>query len=235
MLQNYLADSIRLFKNHYFGIAMIILPIFIPIEIFDAYYSKYVLVEGAEMVAYLPPMLVGLLAYPIYTAAVIFYIASVLTGDIIDVKTSWQFGVKYWKPLILLTIMVGFMIMLGFILLVVPAIILTIRYAFAEFELLFNKRDPLEAMRTSWEATRQYFWILLGGFVVITIVLYSPYYLLVIMLEQREMALGLLENFLNVIYAVLSVIYTIFAFRIYHVAQDQQQTKLDAKPDNGEV
>jgi len=43
MLQNMLFDSVRLFRNQYIGIAMIVLPIFISIEILDAFYSNYIL------------------------------------------------------------------------------------------------------------------------------------------------------------------------------------------------
>lgn len=223
MLQNLLFDSVRLFRTHYIAIAMIVLPIFIPVEIFDAIYSSYILDEDSSFFEQLPIMFVGILVSPIYTAGVIFYIASVLVGDAIDTKTSWRLGIKYWMPLFVLNFFVGLVVMLGFLLLVIPGIIFIARYAFAEFELLLNNRSSLDAMRESWETTRKFLWLILGGYLVITLVLMVPYYILGELLEQLELELGILDNFINIIYSVLGFIYMIFSFRLFHLAKEQHK------------
>lgn len=227
MIQNLLFDSVRFFRKHYIPIAMIILPIFIPIEIFDAIYSNYVLKEDSGLLEQLPIMFIGLLVSPIYTAGVIFYISSAVAGDAIDTKSCWRFGIKYWMPLFILNVFVGTVITLGFLLLVIPGIILLARYAFAEFELLLNNSRPLDAMKSSWETTRKFVWIILGGYLVITIVLVAPYYILDSALEHLEIELGILGNFLNIIYSVLGVIYTIFTFRVYHLAKEEHKNGLN--------
>lgn len=220
MLQSLLLDSVRFFRKHYIPIAMIVLPIFIPLEILDAVYSNYVLKEDSGFLELLPIMFIGLLVSPIYTAGVIFYISSVVAGDAIDTKTSWKLGVKYWMPLFILNVFVGVVVALGFVLLVIPGIILLARYAFAEFELLLNNSLPLDAMKDSWETTRKFIWIILGGYLVIAIVLMVPYYVLDAVLEYLELELGILDNILNIIYSVLAAISTIFTFRVYHLEKE---------------
>lgn len=222
MLQNLLSDSLRLFRNHYIPIALIVLPIVVPIEILDVIYSNYILDDESGFVEQLPIMFIGYLVYPIYTAGVIFYIASVVVGDAISTKTSWRLGIKYWLPLFMLNVFVGVVIVFGLLLLVIPGILFIARYAFSEFELLLNERRPLDAMKESWETTRKFIWIILGGFLVITIVLVGPYLILANVLEQLELELGILDNFINIIYSVLGSIYLIFSFRVYHLAKEQQ-------------
>jgi hypothetical protein len=235
MLQIMLFDSVRLFRNQYIGIAMIVLPIFIPIEIFDSFYSNYIIGENSTIFEKILPMFIGSLAYPVYTAGMIFYIASVVAGETIDTKTSWRLGVKNWVPFFILSIFVGIIITVGFLLLIIPGIIFVARYAFAEFDLLLNNRLPLDAMRDSWETTRKYVSIILGGYLVITIVLYGPYCVLLVVLEQQELKIGMLDSVLNIIYSVLDTIYTIFAFRVYHLAKEQHNNGLNPTSENGAV
>ena len=116
--------------------------------------------------------------------------------------------------------------MAGFLLLIIPGIILIGRYSFAEFDLLLNNRSPLDAMGRSMDATKKYIGTILGGYLVITIIIYGPYYLVVALLEQMGLELGVLDNLLDIIYSVLGVIYTIFAFRVYHLAKEQRYNGL---------
>ena len=225
MLQNLLFDSVRFFRSHYIPITIIVLPIVVPIEIFEIIYSNYFLEEDSGFLEQLPVMFLGSLVSPIYTAGVIFYIASVVVGDAIDTKTCWKLGIKYWMPLFLLNIYVGVVIVLGLLLLVIPGIIFIVRFAFVEFELLLNNHRPLDAMKESWETTRKFVWIILGGYLVITIVLMGPYYVLMTVLEQLEFEPGLLDNVLNIIYSVLGFIYLIFSFRVYHLVKEQHDTR----------
>ena len=226
MLQNLLLDSVRFFREHYIPIAMIVLPIFIPIEILDAIYSNYILKEDSGFFEQFPIMFIGLLVSPIYTAGVIFYILSVVAGDAIDTKSAWRLGVKYWMPLFILNVFVGVVVTLGFLLLIIPGIICVARYAFAEFELLLNNSRPLDAMKNSWETTREFIWVILGGYLVIAIALVAPYYVLDAVLEHLELELEILDNFLNIIYSVLGVISIIFTFRVYHLSKEQDNNGL---------
>ena len=212
---------------------MIILPIYVPVEIFDVVYTMYVLGEEPGLLEQFPPMIIALLAYPIYTAGLIFYIASAVAEETIDTKTAWKLGIKYWAQLLLLSIIVGASIMLGFLLLIIPGIILVARYAFSEFELLLNNRRPLDAMKCSWDTTKSLIWTILGGYLVIAIVLYSPYISLVAVFGNEEFELGLLDNALNILYSVLSSIYMIFTFRVYHLSKEQHNNGLNTTPENG--
>ncbi len=227
MLKKSLTDSWSFFKIHAVAISIIILPIVAPIDILTALYQYFFTSEEFLFSEQVIPMAISFIAYPIYTVGVIFYIASVISGENIGTKTLWKLGAKFWLPYIILSILVGVVVIFGFILLVIPGVIFTIRYAFSEFDLLLNQSKPLDAMRNSWDITKEYMWVILGGYVVITIALYVPYYLVASLFVESSISYWVLDTVLNIAYSVLGVLYTIFAFRVYEHAKMQHNQSLN--------
>ena len=178
MLKKSLTDSWSFFRNHAVAISIIILPIVVPIDVLTSLYQYFLASEEAGLTEKLVPMIIGFIAYPIYAVGIVFYIASVISGERIDTKTSWKLGAKFWLPYVIMSAFIGMAVMLGLILLIIPGIIFAVRYAFSEFDLLLNQSKPLDAMKNSWAVTKEYMWVILGGYVVITLVLYVPYYLI---------------------------------------------------------
>ena len=227
MLKKSLTDSWSFFKIHAVAISIIILPIVAPIDILTALYQYFFTSEEFLFSEQVIPMAISFIAYPIYTVGVIFYIASVISGENIGTKNLWKLGAKFWLPYIILSILVGVVVIFGFILLVIPGVIFTIRYAFSEFDLLLNQSKPLDAMRNSWDITKEYMWVILGGYVVITIALYVPYYLVASLFVESSISYWVLDTVSNIAYSVLGVLYTIFAFRVYEHAKMQHNQSLN--------
>ena len=176
------------------------------------------------------PMFIGFVAYPIYAGGVVFYIASVISGETIDTKTSWKLGARFWVPYTVMSVLIGVAIMFGLILLIIPGVIFAVRYAFSEFDLLLNQSKPLDAMKSSWDITKDYMWVILGGYAMITPVLYGfyvPYYLIASPFDEASAAYWLLDTVANIIYSVLAALYTIFAFRVYQFAKSQHDQALN--------
>lgn len=227
MLIQLLTESWLFFKNHIVALSIIILPIVVPIDIFIAMYEYSFSGEEYVFSEHVIPMTIGFIAYPIYAVAVVFYISSIISGEHLDTKLLWKLGLKFWLPYMILSLLVTLALMAGFILLVIPGIILFIRYSFAEFELLFNQSNPIDAMANSWNATREYMWVLFGGILIISIAFYLPYYLIFSLFDESSLFYLVLEVVLNIIYSVLAVLYTIFAFRVYEFAKSQADPSLD--------
>ncbi len=221
MLNKSLMDTWSFFKIHVIAISLIILPIVVPIETLTAFYQYFLASEEFVLSERLIPMIIGFVAYPIYAVGVVFYIASVISGETIDAKTSWRLGIKFWVPYVVMSIFIGVVITFGLFLLIIPGIIFAIRYAFSEFELLLNQSKPLDAMKNSWAITKDYIWVILGGYIIITLVLYAPYYLLAWFFDETSVAYWLLVTVLNIIYSVVASLYIIFAFRVYEFAKSQ--------------
>lgn len=227
MLKKSLTDSWSFFKSHAIAISIIILPIVVPIDVLTALYQYFLASEEVQFTEQLVPMIIGFIAYPIYAVGIVFYISSVISGERIDTKTSWRLGAKFWLPYVIMSVFVGVAVALGLILLVIPGIIFAVRYAFSEFDLLLNQSKPLDAMKHSWDLTKEYMWVILGGYVVITLVLYVPYYLIASLFDESSVFYWVLVTVLNIVYSVLGVLYTIFAFRVYEFAKLQHNQSLN--------
>ena len=227
MLKLSLTDSWSFFKNHVVALSLIILPIVVPIDVLTGLYQHFLAGEKYVFSEQIIPLIIGFVAYPIYAVGVVFYIASVITGESIDARTSWRLGAKFWLPYTIMSILVGLATTLGFIILVIPGFIIVIRYAFSEFDLLLNNSKPLDATKNSWVATRQYMWVMLGGYGVITLVLYVPCYLIASLFDKSSISYWLLDTALNIAYSVLGTLYTIFAFRMYEFAKLQHNQSLN--------
>ena len=219
MLGKSLTDSWSFFKNHTIALSFIILPIVAPITICNAFYQYFFIGEEFIFSEQYIPMAIDFIAYPIYMIAVIFYISSRISGDKHDTTSLWKLGIKYWQPYIILSIFVSLLVLCGFALLIVPGIILLVRYAFSEFELLLNDKKPLDAMKNSWDATKQYQWVILGGYTLITLALYTPYFMISSLVEEFSISYWVLTTVFDLIISVFSVLYTIFSFRVYEFSR----------------
>ena len=226
VLQGLLLDSFRFFRNHLFSILLIIVPVVFPIELFRAYYAESLLGQEANLTSELPLLLLGLVAYPIYAGGIIFFIASEISGTRLNARSCWLLGLKYWWPFLLLSLLLGLATGLGFLLFLVPGIIALVRFTFAEFDLLLKGQNPPDALRRSWDETRPYFWLILGGYLVIFAAFYVPYFGLIFVLEDLKVDLGIFEVLLDTLYAVLSVLFTIFRFRVYDVVNERRNLGL---------
>ncbi len=221
MLGKSLSDSWAFFRIHGVALAMIVLPIVAPIEILISLYQGFVVSDEFVPAEQAVPMIVSFLAYPVYSVAVVFYIASVISGQSRSTSELWTLGIRYWQPFIILSLLVTIAVMFGLFLLIIPGVIFAVRVAFAEFELLLNDRKPIDAIKIGWAGTREYMWVILGGYAVITVGIYIPLYFLGAAFNEASSVHGIMTTFINIAYQFLAVFYTIFAFRVYDIARTE--------------
>jgi len=227
MLEKSLRDTWSFFTNHVVALSTIILPIVIPLDVTTAIYQYFFTGQEFKFSEQLIPMIAAFAVYPIYSIGVIFYIASAISGETKDTRTLWLLGVRYWAPYIIMMILIFMVVVAGFLLLIIPGLVIAIRLAFSEFELLLNKHEPTEAMKISWQKTKAYMWVIVGGFLIITIVMYMPYYVITAMIDDKSLFGVVIEMLLGIIYSVIGTLYTIFAFRIFEFADKTPDQPLE--------
>lgn len=222
MIKTFLFDTWSFFKANFVAICLIMVPFTIPLEVFSHFYYQNLAEDETGLASFLPVVVYGLL-YPIFGAAVVFYIASVINDRNLTASQAWALGIQHWPSYFALTVILIITIGFGFALFILPGLFLAARFAFSEFDLLLNNQGPLQSLKSSWESTRDYFWILLGGGLAITLVIYAPYFLLVSVLNQAGLYVNILDPVAGIIESVLMVLYTIYAFRVYDFAFRHQQ------------
>ena len=226
MLKESLQDTWNFFRLHFIALSLIILPIVIPVDILIAFYQH--LVQGSENNSvYILPVALKLAVEPFYSVGVIFYIAYIIKGERIDTKTAWLLGMQYWVPYFILTVLVSVVAMAGLMMLIIPGLVFLVRFSFAEFDLLLKNTKPVDAMKTSWILTRNYMTELFAGFALITLVLFGPYFLMLSFFDGPSMGFWIFDLATTIIYSVLQVLYTIFAFRIYDGAGEEKNNVYD--------
>ncbi len=221
VIQPLLLDSWRFFKNHLAAFAWIILPIIIPVEILSALFISSTTDETISAQSLLWLRAIDFLVHPIYAGAIIFYIASVINGEPIKSQTAWKAALRFWLPYLILSLFVGVAVISGLFLFIAPGIFIAIRLAFAEFELLLNGNRPIDAIKNSWDATQPYMWTLLGGYLIITFFLFVPYYA-VLLFNDSNSSPSFAGTISTLIYSILAVLYTIYSFRVYDLARNEQ-------------
>lgn len=108
----------------------------------------------------------------ILTAFLQYWLILTLLDDL-DLKRSrgGRFGGYF-----VLGIVAGLGILLGFVLLVIPGLIVAARWSLASPILIASEKSVFEALRESWRATRDHLWVILGAILIV----YLPPILLVI-------------------------------------------------------
>lgn len=223
MLDDALTDSWTFFKRHVGSLAAIVLPVVVPLQVGLGLYESANMEQGFSMGNIFLMMLVGFVFYALYMPAVIFYIASVVSGEQRSTGELYQQALKWWGPFLLLLLLVTLLSGVGFMLLIVPGIIVMLKLAFAEFDMLLNDASPLAAMQTSWHLTKGHKGTLFGGYLIITLAIYVPFIILEAILAGVGMAYWWVTAAVSVVIAVCNLFYTIFAFRVYDLVLSRER------------
>jgi hypothetical protein len=102
-------------------------------------------------------VIVGLLVYPLYTAALILFLDARSRGESPSNRELLSRSAYLWPRLALLTALNTLLILLGLSLYFLPGIWLMVTLAFGEYLLVLRGLGPLQAMKESLRLTRGHF------------------------------------------------------------------------------
>jgi hypothetical protein len=171
MLRTY-AEAIRLFCTNFVLIASIILTVWLPGNLFAEYLIWYVPTDDEFMRSYRVTTIIEWVFGPIYWGALVYAFAQLKEGRRPSYVEAISVGLRTWGRLFSARFFAGVWIVFGLILLVVPGIVLMVRYAFIDAVVVLEGvgGDVLEgvgsdyARRRSAELTRGFRWqIFLAG------------------------------------------------------------------------
>jgi len=213
-------DSLRLFQNNLLPLATIVLPFAIIMEIFDEFYKVNYISETAVFEDTIPILLVHLLIHPFYSVAIVFYLSSIISNKSITVPQVWLLSIRYWPSYLLLSVLLNLFVFSGLLLFVIPGIFLFVRFSFAEFYLLLEQKSPFDAIKYSLFNTKDYFLILFSGFLILGIFTFAPFLMITEALAGSEQEINVASVFASIIFDIVTIIFTVFAFRIYHLSKE---------------
>jgi hypothetical protein len=91
-------------------------------------------------------------------------------GDPIDVEASYRYGFRRFGSVFWISLLVGLVVAIGFLLLIIPGIIFLTMLAVAIPALIVEDRRGTDAMSRSWNLVKGHFWHVLGTIVVAFII-----------------------------------------------------------------
>jgi hypothetical protein len=113
---------------------------------------------GANLLVASIAALIGIIISAILQAAILRAAAQATIGDPVDVEASYRYGFRRLGSVILLSLLVGLIVAVGFILLFVPGVIFLVFLSASIPVLIVENRRGTEAMGRSWELVRGHFW-----------------------------------------------------------------------------
>ena len=125
--------------------------------------TNMVQIKPHEFEWFLVPIAMIGMAYGIFIAGPIKYsrnwvFLKAVRGEKIEIKDMFSvFERNYWNA-VLANIVVGVIIIFGFVMLIVPGIIFAVRLAFVSYLVIDRKMEALEAIKTSWKMTSGHGW-----------------------------------------------------------------------------
>ncbi|WP_335945887.1 YciC family protein [Pseudomonas sp. G166] len=152
-----LRDSLYFFKRHLGRIAQLCLPLVILEALLQQGVDSAVGPEGFPGYS----VIVGLLLYPLYTAALILFLDARSRGEAPPARDLLATALTLWPRFALLTALNTLLILVGISLYFLPGLWLMVALAFSEYLLVLRGLTPLAAMKESLSMTRGNFWRIL--------------------------------------------------------------------------
>jgi hypothetical protein len=125
---------------------------------------------GVALLAGAIGALIAVLISAVLQAAILRAAAQATIGDPVDVEASYRYGLKRLWSVILVSILVGLVVAVGFILLVIPGIIFLVFLSVSIPVLIVEDRRGTEAMGRSWNLVKGHFWHAFAVIVVAAVI-----------------------------------------------------------------
>lgn len=149
-----LRDSLYFFKRHLGRIAQLCLPLVILEALLQQGVDTALGPEGFPGYS----VIVGLLVYPLYTAALILFLDARSRGEAPHTRDLLATALTLWPRFALLTALNTLLILVGISLYILPGLWLMVTLAFSEYLVVLRGLPPLAAMKESLNMSRGNFW-----------------------------------------------------------------------------
>lgn len=150
---NVIQDSLYFFRRNLGSILMLCLPL----VVLEALAKQTVDNAMGTNTSPAYGLLVGLLFYPLYTAALILFLDARTRGEEPRKRDVLAMSLRLWPTFAVLSAMSTLLIMFGLSLFVLPGLWVMIKLAFSEYLMVLRNLTPFMAMRESMLMTNGHF------------------------------------------------------------------------------
>jgi hypothetical protein len=213
-----LIETVMFFRAHGLKLGVCFLGLYLPVIALN------LLMPGLAGEAQEKARLLGLsylihfLYQPIYTGALIYWLARIESGEAWSLKDGLVVGVSLWDKLILVNLITHCLIILGALAFILPGLIAYARLSLVEFRVVLNRDAPQEALRNSVRLTRPLTWEILASsvFLLLAVLLLELLFGKVFTVFSAGVVVEMLSSSLLSVVLLLNL--TILLFRFYGLA-----------------
>lgn len=121
---------------------------------------------GVALLVALVAAVIAVIVSAILQATITRAAALATVGDPVDVESSYKYGLARFGSVLLVSILVGLAVAVGFVLLIIPGIIFLTMFAVSIPAVVVENQRGTSAMSRSWNLVKGHFWHALGVIVV---------------------------------------------------------------------
>jgi hypothetical protein len=189
-LGDILGAAFSIYRANWSGLVLIVAIVVVPLTFLGFLLSHFALATkttvvkiGTQSVTVTQPrswglaILVGLVTLAIAViittvlqAAILRAAAQATIGDPVDIEASYKWGLRRFGSVLLVAILVGLAVGLGFILLIIPGLILLVLFAVSIPAVVVEQLRGTAAMSRSWNLTKSHFWHVAGVIIVAALI-----------------------------------------------------------------
>jgi hypothetical protein len=174
-----LSTAFEIYKANAQNLLMIVAIVVVPLTFISAFVSGVVFSPdtdpitglgdralGAAILVGLVTLIITVIINAVLQAALMRGSAQGAIGDAVDIDASYKWGFARFGSVLLLSIVIGLIVGVGFVFLVLPGIWLWTMLSVAIPALVIENKRGTDAMSRSWNLVKGYFWHALGTLVV---------------------------------------------------------------------
>jgi hypothetical protein len=129
-------------------------------------------------------------------------------------RTTWQDSLGYASthlfPLVVLAIVSGVLLTIGYILFVIPGIFLTVAWCTGVTVLMYERPSPVRALGRSWELVKGHWWMTFGALLVGLVIVFGISFLVGLILGGAASSSSL--NVILILSGISRVVAAILAY-----------------------
>lgn len=148
------SEAFRIYRENAANLLLIVAVVVVPLT----FVSAVIVQTGVTILGLLVGAAIGIIIWAVLQAAVLRGAAQATIGDPVDIEASYRWGLSRFGSVLLVALLVGIVVAVGFLLLVIPGLIFLVFLSVSEPALIVENRRGTEAMSRSWNLVRGHFW-----------------------------------------------------------------------------
>ncbi|MGL6001617.1 MAG: YciC family protein [Plesiomonas sp.] len=160
--------------------------------------------------------MLNILSTPLFNGCLLSLVILSTRGNTANISTAIQAGVPLYFAMLGVEVLSGLATFAGAVALILPGIYVAIRLALAPCFLAAEGQNMIEALKSSWHASKPWMKLILQGYLIIYLGIRLPVVYLISALDNSlQMNSSLFALLVSIVYNLTSALMLIFLFRLY--------------------